>query len=270
MPDSNNNWIAFVLLLATVAGAGFWYWHKQEAVEPTTEQRQPAEPAATDDERVGPRYPLTTRVESPDDLVDLPSLADSDAYFRIALADLFGQSLDAMLVESGGIERFVTTIDNLPRGTLAERLRPVQAVSGALSVKQVGEDTFELSPANYERYVAYVEMFEKADLDLVIATYRRFYPLLQEAYGELGYPDAYFNDRLIEVIDHLLQTPEVPQPLVLMRPHVLYKFADPDLEELSSGQKIMLRIGPANAERIKRRLTTLRNRLTSQSTGAAD
>jgi hypothetical protein len=42
---------------------------------------------------------------------------------------------------------------------------------------------------------------------------------------------------------------------------VLYEYADPDLEALSSGQKLLLRMGNSNAERVKSALTELRTRI---------
>ena len=46
-----------------------------------------------------------------------------------------------------------------------------------------------------------------------VALYARLYPLFQQAYEELGYPGRYFNDRLVEVIDDLLATPEPTGPV---------------------------------------------------------
>jgi hypothetical protein len=44
----------------------------------------------------------------------------------------------------------------------------------------------------------------------------------------------------------------------------LYQFADPNLEDLSAGQKIMIRLGSENAARIKARLRDVRRELTGQ------
>jgi len=95
----------------------------------------------------------------------------------------------------------------------------------------------------------------------MVATYRRFYPLFQEAFAQLGYPDGYFNDRVVAVIDHLLETPEPVEPIRLVQPHVLYQFADPDLEALSSGQKLLIRMGPDHISRIKAVLSDVRARI---------
>ncbi len=40
-----------------------------------------------------------------------------------------------------------------------------------------------------------------------------------------------------------------------------YEFADPHLQALSAGQKMMLRIGPENARRVKAVLADVRKRL---------
>jgi len=79
----------------------------------------------------------------------------------------------------------------------------------------------------------------------------------------LGYPDGYFNDRAVAVIDQLLATPQPAEPVRLVRPHVLYEFADPKLEALSSGQKLLIRMGPDNAARVKTVLAELRTRIAS-------
>ena len=105
-----------------------------------------------------------------------------------------------------------------------------------------------------------------------MALYARLYPLFQQAYEELGYPKRYFNDRLVAVLDHLLQAPEPQGPLRVkltpvntevtnLRPWVRYEYVDPALESLSSGQKIMVRMGPANELRAKALIRDLRKRV---------
>ena len=80
-----------------------------------------------------------------------------------------------------------------------------------------------------------------------------------------GFPGKYFNDRLMEAIDDLLATPELDAPAKLLRPRVLYEFADPDLETRSAGQKILLRMGPENAARLKAKLWEIRRELLAAS-----
>ena len=80
-------------------------------------------------------------------------------------------------------------------------------------------------------------------------------------------PDGYFNDRLVEVIDHLLATPEVAGPIKLTQPGVFYQYADPSIEERSAGQKAMIRLGSQNAAIVKEKLRALRKEVVKQSAG---
>jgi hypothetical protein len=79
----------------------------------------------------------------------------------------------------------------------------------------------------------------------------------------LGYPNGYFNDRLVEVIDAMLATPETTGPIQLERPNVMYTFADPALEARPAGQKLLIRMGPQNAQAVKAKLTELRAVITA-------
>ena len=44
----------------------------------------------------------------------------------------------------------------------------------------------------------------------------------------------------------------------LIKPEAYYLFADEDLESLSAGQKILIRMGPDNAARVKAKLVEIR------------
>ena len=106
-----------------------------------------------------------------------------------------------------------------------------------------------------------------SDIDAVKAlavVYERLYPLFQHAYEDLGYPGKYFNDRLVEVIDHLLQTPEVAAPIPLLQPRVFWEYADPALENRSAGQKLLIRMGPQNARIIKAKLREFRAQIVNK------
>ena len=137
----------------------------------------------------------------------------------------------------------------------------VKPVPGAFLA--AGKDgDLAISPDNAGRYTPYVRLVQAVDTKVLVAFYVRFYPWFQQAYQDLGYPSGYFNDRLIAVIDNLLATPEISGPVALAQPHVLYQFANSDLETLSAGQKMMLRMGADNASRVRIKLRELRSTLT--------
>ena len=263
------NWVIVALVLVGAAGA-LWLFRDSAETPPV----DAPVPAAETGEPVLPRGPLhplpATEFESPaaGELVPLPPLDESDSYFALALVDLFGADLETMLVGEGLIDRTAATVDSLTRGRVPERVRPVGRLPSPFVVEAAGANgPYTLSPDNYARYDDLVDRLVNADTDELVSTYSRFYPLFQEAYERLGYPDGYFNDRVVYVIDHLLQTPTPAEPIPLVRPHVLYQFEDPALEALSSGQKLLLRMGPDNAGRVKQLLETLRTKITADSTG---
>jgi hypothetical protein len=139
-------------------------------------------------------------------------------------------------------------------------VNPLQPVPGVPSTS--GKDgTLVLASANSSRYALQMRLVETVPAEKIVAFYRRHYPLFQQAYVELGYPNGYFNDRLVEAIDDLLATPEPAGPIRLK---VLFEFADPALEELSAGQKAMLRIGKDNRERVKAKLRQIRAGVTTR------
>ena len=274
MRKSGTHWLPALVLAIGIAGAVGLFWHNSRYA-PGKPEGSVAKPAPARSDLREPLYPIRPTPASPAQgrrqLVPLPALDDSDAYFRLALIDLFDAGLDELLAEEAVIEKFVTTVDNLPRGRVAERIRPVKPPPGVFVVAPgYGEDVFVLSPENFERYGFLIHMLESTDPDALVDTYRRFYPLLQETYVNLGYPDGYFNDRLVEVIDHLVETPTFEQEIRLKRPHVLYEYVDPNLEALSSGRKLLLRIGPEHAERTKEALRQIRTRLVEPGAGYSE
>ena len=158
----------------------------------------------------------------------------------------------------------VATVDNLPRETAPTRVLPWQPVPGAFAVAQQGDDAF-IDAGNAARYEPYIRVAQRLDSRALVKGYVDSYPLFQRAYEELGYPNRYFNDRLMEAIDNLLEAPELPAPAKLARPKVLYEFADPELQHLSAGQKLMMRMGRDNEIKLKAKLREIRAELIAAS-----
>ena len=252
------------LLLAAGAAVALWYFWKT-ADQPVPVIAVPdSVPAETEPEL--PRYPMQPPAEPQHgggDLITLPSLDDADAYFHLSLVNVFGKDVGELLIEEALIEKLVTTMDNLTRSRISKRIRPIGPVSGRFEVDALGSDQeYLLSEHNYRRFDVLVDVLVNADVGALFDTYQRFYPLFQEAFVRLGYPKGYLNDRVVEVIDHLLDTPQIEGPIRLVRPHVLYKFSDPELEALSSGKKMLLRMGNDHAAQVKKTLRQLRTLIT--------
>jgi len=255
------------LVLAVAGVGGYLYWQQQRA-EPTDAPAPIEAPVVTAPEpqapasEPAPHYPIAAPEVADASVAEI----DPDAKLLAALRALFGASVDTLFNTTDIVRRIVVTVDNLPREKVARRLMPVKPVPGSMVVAGSG-DTRVLDESNAARYSSYIHLVDTVPTAAVVDAYVRNYPAFQQRYVELGYPDGYFNNRLVEVIDHLLAAPEPAGPLRLAQPKVLYTFADPELEKLSEGQKILLRMGPDNAARVKAKLREIRAAVTKQAPG---
>ena len=242
------------LVIAAVAGFGLWYeflYHPAETAPAAAVK--PAPLAAENPPAVANPMPAAAAGSEA-----LPALNDSDPMVQESLTGVLGHpTIEALLVPQNIVRHIVVTVDNLPRHKVAVELRPVKPTAGQTAVSTQGDLTV-LSDANFERYTTFVRAVQAADVKALAALYQRLYPLFQQAYEDLGYPGKYFNDRLVEVIDNLLETPESAAPIQLEQPRVFYTYADAGLEGRSAGQKLLIRMGPANARIIKAKLRELR------------
>ncbi len=288
-PASGAPWLLMVVVvLLLAAGAAWWFWLRParmhaSPLKPSAMASAPqaAKPLPAEAEPTGPQNLMEEPEAEAPDAAPLPELAESDGYFSEALAELVGKGrVGEFLLTDGLVRRAVATVDNLAREQAPARMWPVQPMPGRFTVEGAQNNVQSIADSNASRYSAALGFAEAVPMAPLVALYRRSYPLFQQAYEELGYPGRYFNDRLVGVLDHLLQTPEPQGPLAVQltpvrtevpntRPWVRYEFADPKLEALSSGQKILLRMGPAHRARAKALLRDLRGRVAKAGVAGA-
>lgn len=262
MDDDQKKWLYWAIpaLVAVGIGGALYYGRSHRQAEQARQQ-----PASTQSEGTLPSAepPVQNPLEQTTPPKPLPPLAESDPSLQESLSEVFGRALDAFLVPKDIIRHTVVTIDNLPRKKTAVQMWPVKPIGGELGTTGTGEE-FTLGSDNYARYEPFIAIVQGTDTAQLVAMYKQYYPLFQEAYVDLGYPDGYFNDRLVEVIDHLLATPDLSGPIQLRRPSVNYEFADAELENRSAGQKLLIRMGSANAAVVKDKLRELRRAVAKQ------
>jgi hypothetical protein len=279
-----KSWI-IGLILVLAAGAAYYYFTVYQpaatgtvtsAPAPAPEPRQ--EPADLPDRSVTEPVPETVWKPEPEaevEEVPLPTLTDSDPVVLESLDGLVGEpAVSRYVVSDNVISRVVATIDMLGSRQVPGVVQAVQGPGSSFAVtvndapasiirNEAGDEIpqYIIDPTNYQRYTPYVEMLEAADAADLVENYRELYPLFQEAFRQMGYPEGDFNDRLIEIIDELLETPDVSGPIELIKPEAYFLFADPELEACSAGQKILIRMGSDNASRVKAKLREIRNAL---------
>lgn len=262
--------LAVAVLAAVAALALFWWLRKPPEQTAAPAPAAPAAPASAP--RAAPEPAIAYPIEPPAARAPLGA-----AEIGPALTELLGRKAVLSFFQVDEFpRRFVATVDNLGRAHAPAPLWPVNPMGGRFTVEERDGATV-IAGDNSSRYTPFVLLVETVDMRRAVDLYVRMYPLLQRTYEELGYPKRYFNDRLIAVIDQLLATPVREEPIKLEltdvkgpippeRPWVRYQFADPELESLSAGQKILLRVGPVNGRRLKAKLAEIREELLQRGT----
>jgi len=276
MQDRKAVW-PWVLAGVVVLGGAAW-WLFRDDLEPLASLSPFAAHApATSEARAGAAPPVAAapaavsapaQAEHPlqrDASADaaLPSLAASDGAARDALTGLFASDVLALLQQDHLIQRLVTHVDNLTETRVPATALAVRPLPGSLQVEGDAASGTTIAAGNAARYAPWVSAFTHADADALAAAYMRLYPLVQQAWRELGHPDGRFNDRLVGVIDHLLQTPEPARPLAVeLDPRGRYRFVDPDLQARSVGQKLLLRLDAGQSQAVRQQLRAIRQAVT--------
>jgi hypothetical protein len=255
-------WGSAAVVVLGLLGAVYYYKY-HAAVPPPAVKTEPP-PVAAPAPQAATEPAIKNPVPLPADTRPLPALRESDPDVRESLVGVFGaRSISQFLVPENVVRHIVVTVDNLPRKKVAAELRPVKPTPGATVTATQGDIT-TLGSGNFERYAPLIKVVRSTDTTVLVNLYFRLYPLFQQSYEDLGYPGQYFNDRLVEVIDDMLRAPDVTGPIELTQPKVFYEYADPKLESLSAGQKLLLRMGPANEASMKVKLREFRKAIVNR------
>lgn len=259
--------ILLVVILAVV------FWPSDDEPEPVvTPESEVTEPEVTTPEEpevFEPTQPApTVELEEKDEVEPLPEpvetepepLDTSDPAVKASLIESSSASeetVNRMLVDEGLIQRFVVSVTNLANDEMApnhQLLTPPEQNFRVYS--QAGKQWIDA--ASYKRYTPYVDMLESFNNEALLNIYGIYKDDIQAKYAEIGSPDQDFNSVLLEAIDQLLDTPEVPVPVEVYTDSVAYKYVDDRLESLNEPQKQLLRTGPDNMRRIKAKLRELK------------
>lgn len=182
---------------------------------------------------------------------------------------VLGQSAVARLLLLDRLpQRVAATVDNLGREHAPVAMWPVVQPGGRFEVIPA-EGGQVPSPENFARYEPVFTALLSVDPVSLVAAYRQLYPTLQQAWRELGMGAQPFHQRLVQVLDLMLATPEpsappivqlteVKGPVAPVRPWVRYEFTDPALEALPAGSKMLLRLPADQRQRVKERLAEIR------------
>lgn len=248
-----------LVIIAAVLIAGAVYWLMQRD-KPSAEIAIPPEPPLTEapaeipaqqDETAAPVDPLA---ENPADQLKpppkLPPLDRSDADVIGFLLEASEGGFQSWLIQEHLIRKFVRAMNALEEGKLVSQYRPFNDPEIPFKASNSGE-TWRIDINNFERYTPYLTSLEQVGPERLAKIYEHYYPLLQQAYEELGVKKGDFRQVTVRALTRITKAPMPPQDAALSRPSVTYRFSAADLEQRSPVEKLLFRMGPENAQRLK-------------------
>lgn len=219
-----------------------------EVTEP--ESKPVSEPELTADANMAsePEFTPETPIQEP-----LPALEKSDPVLKQEVLKFDWQPGLAGLINTEQMVRnLVVTVDNLAQRQLVAN-HPVVVPLDQPFVATPGQNdqTYQIDPAGYQRYEPYVRLLENAAPEQILQLLERYQPLFDQAFGELGYPELNFRQRLKQALQQFLAIEPNTADTTLVRKSVAYTYADPAVEERSDLEKQVIRLGPDNHQRLR-------------------
>ena len=188
-------------------------------------------------------------------VVQSPSLTDSDSFVFTALSAFKnGAVLIDLLAEDQVIRKFVVFVENISRGEFPQTGLPYKNLGREMPVRNVDENLFVMEEIAHTRFDDVIRTFTEVDIEASIALYQLISPLFQQAYAEIGFRNVSFDETLRDAINNVLRTTNMEGPYQLVKPSVMYLYADAEIENLLEVQKQLIRIGPDNTSILKAKL----------------
>jgi len=267
--------IAVIIVIVIAVSAGLYFSNSPTekpaeiiapVLEPIPEPEIIPEPEVIIEPEVIPS-PVETAPE-PEPVAILPTLDESDAWIQEKLPSFtWRKELLKLVINQDMIRRFVVFTDNFSQGNLAYEHSPLikpNTKFSANEIKNGASSDWRWDESATRRFTLYVDLLRSFDSETLVQYYFEMKPLIDQAYTELGYPDDDFTDVLHDAITRVLDM-EIPhESLDLVRPSVMFRYKDADIESLDDSDKLLLRLGKENLLVIKSVLLEINERLARQ------
>lgn len=230
-------------------------------------ERSAESTAAIDADSASVAEPLPSRPR-----IELPTLSDSDAPIKALANELSPEgTLLALLVPDSILLKVVRMIIALDEHSVVKDYRPLTSPEHGLLVQPINEvldpdlgPRYRLDARNYARYTAHVDLLAKLDMTRMAQLYHDFYPLLEQAYQQYGVDRGSFYKVTLRALDHVLEVPIRDESPILIQPKVFFEYQDPLVEKRTSIDKLLMRMGPENTQRVQAQLRALKLELQRQ------
>jgi len=208
------------------------------------------EPVATPTPVARPE-PTPTPAPTP---VVLPALDQSDELVRQLLAAISSNAeLGRWLAQSELIRTVTVVTVNVATGESPRPHLEFLAPKTRFVPKRTGR-AFIPDPASFGGYDVMADAIASLDARATAQTYRTLEPLFETAFQDFGMPDTRFRTILDRAIQNLLAVPILRADVELVPHATVFRYQNPDYEQLSPAQKQFLRMGPRNVRIIQEKL----------------
>lgn len=199
-----------------------------------------------------------------EEVIQLPPLNTSDSFVRERVTGMeAGNTLADLITTEDLVRRFVVFAENVGDGSLPQLDYPVKRLPQAMAVRELDENLYEMQAVSYQRFTPIVNAVAALEPEQGMAMYRVLKPLLQQAYAEIGFANRNFDEAVVKAIDEILNARTAEGPFQLVKPKVMYVYADAEIESMSPVEKQLLRMGPENAAKLKAALAPYKDLLTT-------
>ncbi len=251
---------AVVIVLIILAGAGWFYFAKQQPDDVAEPDAQAlAVPAVEEmgaDEDAETAIDKLEELQQEEEQVVLPTLDTSDGVFREAMLQLSPQ-LSHWLNTDQLIRKYVVIANDFSQGLRLEKHMRFLKPDHPFAADQDDAGLF-IATKSYQRYDKLAAAIDAMDVQATLAVYKKFKPLLLQVFTGFSYPEQYhLEDIFTKAAAEILAAPVIEGRIALVRPTVIYKFADQKLEALSPVRKQMIRMGPENTRIIQNKMRML-------------
>jgi hypothetical protein len=214
---------------------------------------------SSDLESVSPETPDFVLQPSP------ASLDNSDIQVRVVALEISPDAI-GWFQPKEQLRKLTLLVTQAAEGKTLYQDRPFIFNLPEFAVEQRDERYF-ISTQNFDHYTAVVNVLVNMPVDILVAYYRSWYLLLEQAFGELGLPGS-FDEKVDNLIERILAVEVLAPPIELKKPtSVTYKFLDPKLEGASQIDKWLWRMGPENTRLIQDLASRLKRALENSGKG---
>lgn len=181
----------------------------------------------------------------------------SDSWIKNQISELSVSSrLLTLFVNEQLVDNLVVFVDSAQKGQLHQQFSPLVAPSGKYQTK-VTQDypiTYTVDTRSYARYTPYQQLLTALPVSQSVALYQELLPEIAKSYRSLGYDDDKFHLSLLALLQDLIDTPVPTGAPELHAPSAMFEYKDQALEQLLPVQKLLIRMGPDNQQKVQQKL----------------